>query len=226
MKPPSSVNLYIQVTWSEFSIGLAFIRALGWRPSEVLSSLNLNIIFLQLLKRAQLFLSVFVLNSLCSFGSCVPECLPTYCVCWVVPFNKFERLFLWDFIIKCTGNWSSRNTLRAVNPIVSSYFWYMYRKTGETKYLPVKPEQTAVLVCLHLLLSLYLTGFFMTHCFISGLSCSPSLEIDVNGIPGSWEKAGLIDGLVSDFSKSIWLFFKEPLMWERSITGFRWMDPE
>lgn len=87
----------------------------------------------------------------------------------------------------------------------------MYTKTGEHKYQPVKPVQTVVLVCLHLL-SLYLTGFFMTHHFISGLSCSPSLEIDVNGIPRSWEKFSLIDGRVSDFSKSIWLFFKVPLM--------------
>jgi len=86
----------------------------------------------------------------------------------------------------------------------------MHIKTGERKYLPVKPVQTVVLLCLHLL-SLYLTGFFMTHCLISGLSCSPPLGIAVNGIPRSWEKASLIDGHASDCSKSIWLFFKVPL---------------
>lgn len=42
----------------------------------------------------------------------------------------------------------------------------------------------------------------MTHSFISGLSCSRPLEIDVNGIPRSWEKAILVDGRVSDFRKS------------------------
>lgn len=66
----------------------------------------------------------------------------------------------------------------------------------------------------------------MTHSFISGLSYSRPLEIDVNGIPRSWEKAILVDGRVSDFRKSFWLFFKVPLTQERSVTGFRWMDPK
>lgn len=69
----------------------------------------------------------------------------------------------------------------------------------------------------------------MTHSFISGLSCSRPLEIDVNGIPRSWEKAILVDGRVflrMTLRKSFWLFFKVPLTRERSVTGFRWMDPK
>lgn len=66
----------------------------------------------------------------------------------------------------------------------------MYIKTGE--HLPVKPEQSDF--------SLPVSSIFIPDwtlhdsVFHYWAASSPPLEIDVNRIPESWEKASLMDG--------------------------------